>query len=59
MGTRPGNPQTFSAGAQNAGTVPEISNHNEATGITSHNLLLGQAASDGGKKKVDIRVKSS
>lgn len=56
---RPRNPQAFSAGVQNAGTVPEISDHNEATGITSHNLLLGQAASDGGKKKVEVIVRSS
>ena len=25
--------------------VPEIGNHDEATGIAGHNLLLGQAAS--------------
>lgn len=25
--------------------VPEIGNHDEATGVAGHNLLLGQAAS--------------
>ena len=32
--------------------IPEISNHDEATGIAGHNLLLGQAASgEGGRSK--------
>lgn len=33
-------------------TVPEISDHNEATGIASYNFLLGQAASANGKNRV-------
>lgn len=40
------------------GTAPEISDHDEATGVTSHNLLLRQAASDR-EEESDIRVRSA
>lgn len=39
-------------------TIPKVSNHDEVTGIARHNLLLGQAASGNGKKKINNRAKT-
>lgn len=38
-------------------TIPKVSNHDEVTGIARHNLLLGQAASGNGKKKVNTGLR--
>jgi hypothetical protein len=46
---------TFPAGSSEHWTLPEISNHDEPTGIASHNLLLGQAAPEDGKEGSDNR----